>query len=243
MDGFDRLFSLSTWVAHRDSEFTIADVAEALGKHYSGSSAAVDRKWTRDKAFLARLGMTVVRTSGDGYSFIPEPRPCRKPIPQLIELSTWVRGLPASGCMELETGLRKLLAGGAPLLDALVERNRHSRPVLVRGDLGHRLAVAHLLCWVLQNAGPGGLSMEEAAAASGASSSSELLEAMESLDSTHLPFDAPYDAVPIIREANRVELYMRGEVVRPLGLLPSEVAALRCAGYVGTPSVEFAMAA
>lgn len=226
---FARLFTVAAWVARRGDEFSFREVAAALGGAYAGSADAVDRRWSRDKFALGELGVDL---SCDGGRYVCAParrHPSGLTGARAAALAAVVRDLPA-GDEYLERGLRKLLAHGAPILGALMTRAARERQFVVRDSTPRMLSLAYLLVVLLEAAGEGGLSVDEAVVAIGARDRDELERVVGLLSALKLPFDAPDDGIPVLLEGERVELYSLVPILPLPGFTAEERKALADVG-------------
>jgi hypothetical protein len=238
---FSRLFRLVTWVGHQAGEFTFEDVRAALGDEgnpvYVGTHDAVDRKWSRDKLAMCGLGMTLVREGADAYRYEGAARAVRLPPVCAGALVAAVRRLPVTGDTDLEVGLRKLLAAGAPILGALIERDPWGRSGIRREPTMQLLTVAYLLLQVLDAAGEDGLAHVEARVATGARDHAEMVRVVRLLSNLRLPYDPPDDDVPLALDKGRIALYRRGAVLPELQLTARERSALADAGIFASTAM------
>lgn len=225
---FARVIALAVWASRRGDEFTFSEVREALSNAYEGTPDAIDRSWSRDKRRLAAVGVELELASADGYLYVPAMRRPGLGASRAASLIAAIRDL-SEGDEALETGLRKLLAHGAPILGALVDRARRIGRLRRRASLESLLSVAHLLLVVLHAAGEDGLALDEAVVASGARDASELERVVALLGAVRLPFDGPDDSVPIFVENGRVALYSLHRVVPLPAFTDAEAAALAAA--------------
>ncbi|MFT3912603.1 MAG: hypothetical protein QM704_00540 [Anaeromyxobacteraceae bacterium] len=206
---FARLFTLGTWAAHQSEEFTFKDAASALRSvrlaEYDGDPVNVDRMWSRDKRHLASAGVPLTLCSAGGY-LRADPVRVRRTALESAALVARGRELPLTGDAQLESGLRKLWVLGAPILGALMERAARGGPAPRVASTPHAISVAMLLLGALDVAGLAGLTLDEAAVASGARDEEDLRRVVGLLRDLDLPFDPPDDALPLMVDEEHASL-------------------------------------
>jgi hypothetical protein len=205
-------------------------------RDYDGGASAVDRMWSRDKQQLAAAGIALRLDGADRYR--REDRAFRLSSREAAALVARVRTLEVSGDPDLESGLRKLAVLGAPILGALMDRADAGGPVPRARPTAHAVSVAMLLLATLAAAGLDGLSVPEAVAISGARDADDLEAIVKLLLDVNLPFEPPYDAIPVELDGDRVSLYLRTPAVVAPSLTEAELAALRGAGVLGVEREE-----
>jgi predicted DNA-binding transcriptional regulator YafY len=129
-----RLLKLATWLSSRGEPVTRQQIYEAFPDDYAGKAAACEKKWTRDKLDLRRLGIPVLflEAEGDEGAYLVEATSCTLPrldfSPEEAAV-VWTAGQAALRTHDhpladdLETALRKLAVGakGMPPRAALLE--------------------------------------------------------------------------------------------------------------------------
>lgn len=136
-----RLLKLAAWLVARGEPVTRAQIYAAFPDDYTGGDAAREKKWTRDKNDLHRLGIPLVFEEGEGEegAYLVETGACTLP---RLEFSPeeaavlWTAGQAALRTEDhplsedLETALRKLAVGakGLPPRAALLEADWGAAP-------------------------------------------------------------------------------------------------------------------
>ncbi len=117
-----RLVRLATWLVARGGPITRAEIYEAFPGDYAGSAAAREKKWTRDKADLRRLGIPLLfdEEEGESGAYLVEVGACTLPglefTPEEAAV-VWTAGQAALRtdahplAADLESALRKLAVG------------------------------------------------------------------------------------------------------------------------------------
>jgi proteasome accessory factor B len=150
-----RLLKLATWLSSRGEPVTRLEIYQAFPEDYAGKADAREKKWTRDKLDLRKLGIPVLFLEEEGPegAYLVEATSCTLPrldfLPEEAAV-VWTAGQAALRTHDhpladdLETALRKL-AVGAPGLQpraALLEAGwTVPEPATLRKWLG-RLADA-----------------------------------------------------------------------------------------------------
>lgn len=148
-----RLLGLATWLVARGEPVTREQIYEAFPDDYTGGAAAREKKWTRDKNDLHRLGIPLVFEESEGKegAYLVEAGACTLP---RLEFSPeeavvlWTAGQAALRnddhplAEDLETALRKLAVGakGLPPRAALLEADWGAAPPSEAGKWLGRLA-------------------------------------------------------------------------------------------------------
>ncbi len=148
-----RLLKLATWLASRGEPVTRETIYEAFPGDYAGGDAAREKKWTRDKTDLRRLGIPLIFEEDEGRegAYLVDSHACVLP---KLEFSPeeaavlWTAGQAALRthdhplAEDLETALRKLAVGakGMPPRAALLEADWGAGPPESPGKLLGRLA-------------------------------------------------------------------------------------------------------
>jgi len=121
-----RLLKLATWLSSRGEPVTRQQIYEAFPDDYAGKAAAREKKWTRDKLDLRRLGIPVLFLEGEGDegAYLVEATSCTLPrldfSPEEAAV-VWTAGQAALRTHDhpladdLETALRKLAVGAKGL--------------------------------------------------------------------------------------------------------------------------------
>jgi predicted DNA-binding transcriptional regulator YafY len=129
-----RLLRLATWLSSRAEPVTRREIYEAFPDDFAGKPAAREKKWTRDKLDLRRLGIPVqfLEEEGAEGAYLVEASACTLPHLQFTPEEgavVWTAGQAALRTHDhplsddLETALRKLAVGakGLPPRAALIE--------------------------------------------------------------------------------------------------------------------------
>jgi predicted DNA-binding transcriptional regulator YafY len=129
-----RLLKLATWLSNHGEPVTRQQVYEAFPDDYAGKDEAREKKWTRDKQDLRKLGIPVqfLEEEGREGAYLVEATSCTLPRLDFApdEASVvWMAGLAALRTHDhpladdLETALRKLVVGakGLPPKATLLE--------------------------------------------------------------------------------------------------------------------------
>ena len=148
-----RLLKLAAWLVARAVPVTREQIYEAFSDDYVGGDAAREKKWTRDKNDLHRLGIPLIFEESEGKegAYLVEPNACTLP---RLEFSPeeaavlWTAGQAALRTddhplsEDLETALRKLAVGakGLPPRAALLEADWGATPPSAAGKWLGRLA-------------------------------------------------------------------------------------------------------
>ena len=148
-----RLLGLAAWLVARGEPVTREEIYEAFPGEYVGSDAAREKKWTRDKNDLHRLGIPLIFEENEGKegAYLLEAGSCTLP---RLEFSPeeaavlWTAGQAALRtddhplAEDLETALRKLAVGakGLPPRAALLEADWGATPPAEPGKWLARLA-------------------------------------------------------------------------------------------------------
>ena len=145
-----RLLKLATWLSSRGEPTTRQQVYEAFPDDYAGKDEAREKKWTRDKQDLRKLGIPVqfLEEEGPEGAYLVEATSCTLPRLEFLPEEAavvWLAGQAAIRTHDhpladdLETALRKLAVGakGLPPRAALLEAERAlPEPATVRKWLG-----------------------------------------------------------------------------------------------------------
>lgn len=148
-----RLLGLAAWLVARGEPVTREEIYEAFPGEYVGSDAAREKKWTRDKNDLHRLGIPLIFEEHEGKegAYLLEAGSCTLP---KLDFSPeeaavlWTAGQAALRtddhplAEDLETALRKLAVGakGLPPRAALLEADWGATPPVEPGKWLARLA-------------------------------------------------------------------------------------------------------
>jgi proteasome accessory factor B len=148
-----RLLGLAAWLVARGEPVTRDQIYEAFPDEYVGSAAAREKKWTRDKNDLHRLGIPLIFEESEGRegAYLLEAGSCTLP---RLDFSPeeaavlWTAGQAALRtddhplAEDLETALRKLAVGakGLPPRAALLEADWGATPPAEPGKWLARLA-------------------------------------------------------------------------------------------------------
>ncbi len=141
-----RLLRLAAWLHARREPATREEIYAAFPDDYSGKAEAREKKWTRDKQDLRRLGISVafLEEEGTAGAYLLDPSACALP---RIEFSpeeaavVWTAGQAALRTREhplrddLEVALRKLVVGSkalAPRASALEPAGDDADPARLR---------------------------------------------------------------------------------------------------------------
>jgi proteasome accessory factor B len=121
-----RLLKLATWLAARGEPVTRQEIYEAFPDDYSGKAEAREKKWTRDKLDLRKLGIPIqfLEEEGREGAYLVESASCTLPrldfLPEEAAV-VWTAGQAALRTHDhpladdLETALRKLAVGAKGL--------------------------------------------------------------------------------------------------------------------------------
>jgi predicted DNA-binding transcriptional regulator YafY len=136
-----RLLGLATWLVARDAPVTREEIYEAFPGAYVGSLAAREKKWTRDKSDLHRLGIPLIFEENQGKegAYLLDTSSCTLPKLEFTPEEAavlWTAGQAALRtddhplAADLETALRKLAVGakGLPPRAALLEADWGATP-------------------------------------------------------------------------------------------------------------------
>jgi proteasome accessory factor B len=123
-----RLLKLAAWLLSQDEPVTRSRIVEAFPDEYGGSPVAAERKFTRDKDALRRLGYAIelveLGSKDDAVGYLADARSCSLPkIDFTADEATivWTAGVGALRFSthpladDLESALRKLLVGAKGL--------------------------------------------------------------------------------------------------------------------------------
>jgi predicted DNA-binding transcriptional regulator YafY len=145
-----RLLGLAAWILEQGDPVTRQQIFEAFPADYGGRADAAERKFSRDKDALERLGFTITlaQLAGDeqGPGYAIDPRSCRLPAIELAPEEAallWTAGTSALRLSlhplreELGSALRKLTLGvtGLPPRAAPTEELAADLPGAVDGFL------------------------------------------------------------------------------------------------------------
>lgn len=132
-----RLLRLAAWLVARGGPVTREQIYEAFPRDYAGKADAKEKKWTRDKRDLKKLGIPVVfvEEEDDRGAYLVDPTSCLLPkldfTPEEASV-LWTAGQAALRTHDhplrddLDTALRKLAVGakGLPPRAATLEADR-----------------------------------------------------------------------------------------------------------------------
>jgi predicted DNA-binding transcriptional regulator YafY len=150
-----RLLKLAAWLLSQDEPVTRSRIVEAFPDEYGGSPVAAERKFTRDKDALRRLGYAIelveLGSKEDAVGYMIDARSCSLPRIDFIAdeaAMVWTAGVGALRFSthpladDLESALRKLLVGakGLPPRAAAPEELRGER-----ADLAERKTLERLI--------------------------------------------------------------------------------------------------
>jgi proteasome accessory factor B len=150
-----RLLKLAAWLHARREPATREEIYAAFPDDYSGKAQAREKKWTRDKQDLRRLGLVVGFLEEEGLNggYLLEPSACALPRLELEPAEAavlWTAGLAALRTPDhplrddLEVALRKIAVGGKglPPRAASLDGERAERTRVARRALLERLTEA-----------------------------------------------------------------------------------------------------
>lgn len=237
-DALGRLLALAIWAQERHEGFTAAEVRAAFPEWYgpgAGSDAAVERKWTRDKAHLAALGLRFLHPDESSYrvdwsSWAHPPSLARE---ELRDLAAAVRALPAAAPKDpslhhLELALRKLVVSVPRLGGALLHRAVAAGPAVGLPDPPPALARLLSKTWVLLQAalwaGDDALDPDSALALSAAATARELARMEVTLLRLRVPLDGR-GWLPVLIEDGWLWAYSAELRLRPLAFTDREAEA------------------
>ena len=148
-----RLLKLAAWLVARGEPVTREQIYEAFPDDYAGGGAAREKKWTRDKNDLHRLGIPLIFEENEGRegAYLVEIGSCTLPKLEFTPEEAaviWTAGQAALRtddhplAEDLETALRKLTVGakGLPPRAALLEADWGASPPSAAGKWLGRLA-------------------------------------------------------------------------------------------------------
>ena len=115
-----RIIRIITWMKERTEPFSRDDLVEAFPREYTGSPAAIEKKFLRDKAVIERLGIALRLDEGEATSYLVDRTAlhlARIDFERGEAAVVWMAGRAAARAAghplaaELTSALRKLVVG------------------------------------------------------------------------------------------------------------------------------------